>query len=478
MTNKLDNLNLVETRELLASNQTTAVELTQHYLDRIKEANTELNAFITINDHAIKQAKEVDAKIAKTGQVDFLEGVPVAIKDTIVTKGLRTTAGSQILDNYLPPYDATVINKLKERGAIILGKTNCDEFAMGSSNENSGYGPVKNPHDINKVPGGSSGGSAAAVAADLCVYALGTDTGGSVRQPASFCGVVGLKPTYGRVSRNGLIAMVSSFDQVGPLTKTVEDSAIILEAIAGQCPYDSTSLAADVANYSKNIKSDISKMRIALPKQYLSDDLPADIRQQMLSSIEKFTDQGVTIEEIDLPLLDKALAVYYTIMPAEVSANLARFDGVRYGNVAEADELWEVYKQTRGKRFGAEVKRRILIGTYVLSAGYYDAYYKKALQVQRMLKAEFNKVWQNYDAIISPTAPTTAFNIGEMISDPLTMYLTDIYTVVANIIGSPAISIPIGKDKDNMPIGLQLMGEPLAEDKIMKLAWHLENYRG
>ena len=478
MTNKLDNLNLVETRELLASNQTTAVELTQHYLDRIKEANTELNAFITINDHAIKQAKEVDAKIAKTGQVDFLEGVPVAIKDTIVTKGLRTTAGSQILDNYLPPYDATVINKLKERGAIILGKTNCDEFAMGSSNENSGYGPVKNPHDINKVPGGSSGGSAAAVAADLCVYALGTDTGGSVRQPASFCGVVGLKPTYGRVSLNGLIAMVSSFDQVGPLTKTVEDSAIILEAIAGQCPYDSTSLAADVANYSKNIKSDISKMRIALPKQYLSDDLPADIRQQMLSSIEKFTDQGVTIEEIDLPLLDKALAVYYTIMPAEVSANLARFDGVRYGNVAEADELWEVYKQTRGKRFGAEVKRRILIGTYVLSAGYYDAYYKKALQVQRMLKAEFNKVWQNYDAIISPTAPTTAFNIGEMISDPLTMYLTDIYTVVANIIGSPAISIPIGKDKDNMPIGLQLMGEPLAEDKIMKLAWHLENYRG
>ncbi|OIO47768.1 MAG: aspartyl/glutamyl-tRNA amidotransferase subunit A [Parcubacteria group bacterium CG1_02_37_51] len=478
MTNKLDNLNLVQVRELLANGQATAVELTQHYLNRIAEANLELNAFITINDQALEQARGVDQKIAETGQVDFLEGVPVAIKDTIVTKDLRTTAGSQILDNYLPPYSATVINKLENHNAVILGKTNCDEFAMGSSNENSSYGAVKNPHDISKVPGGSSGGSAAAVAADLCVYALGTDTGGSIRQPASFCGVVGLKPTYGRVSRNGLIAMASSFDQIGPITKTVEDVAIIMEAIAGQCPYDATSLGAVVPNYSKMIKEDIVGMRVALPKQYLSADLPKQIRDRMLVSIEKLTDKGVNIEEVDVPLLERALAIYYTIMPAEVSANLARFDGIRYGNVVEAEELWQVYKQTRGQRFGAEVKRRILIGTYVLSAGYYDAYYKKALQVQKMLKAELNDIWQEYDAIISPTTPTTAFELGDKTSDPLTMYLSDIYTVVANIVGSPAISIPVGKDQDSLPIGLQLMGEPLAEGKIMKLAWHLENYRG
>ncbi|MFH1667863.1 MAG: Asp-tRNA(Asn)/Glu-tRNA(Gln) amidotransferase subunit GatA [Candidatus Komeilibacteria bacterium] len=478
MTNKLDNLNLVQARELLANGQTTAVELTQHYLNRIAEANLDLNAFITINDQALEQARGVDQKIAETGQVDFLEGVPVAIKDTIVTKDLRTTAGSQILDNYLPPYNATVINKLIDHNAVILGKTNCDEFAMGSSNENSSYGAVKNPHDIGKVPGGSSGGSAAAVAADLCVYALGTDTGGSIRQPASFCGVVGLKPTYGRVSRNGLIAMASSFDQIGPITKTVEDAAIIMEAIAGHCPYDATSLGEVIPNYSKMIKEDIVGMRVALPKQYLSDDLPKEIRDRMLVSIEKLTDKGVIIEEVDLPLLERALAIYYTIMPAEVSANLARFDGIRYGNVAEAEELWQVYKQTRGQRFGAEVKRRILIGTYVLSAGYYDAYYKKALQVQKMLKAELNGLWQEYDAIISPTTPTTAFELGDKTNDPLTMYLSDIYTVVANIVGSPAISIPVGKDQDGMPIGLQLMGEPLAEGKIMKLAWHLENYRG
>jgi len=477
MVDNLKNLTIVKARELLASQKVTAADLTQYYLHEINARDKDLNSFITLNEQSLDEARKVDDKIAASQSVDYLEGVPATIKDVIVTRDLRTTAGSQILLDYIPPYNSTVVRKLRERGLVILGKTNCDEFAMGSSNENSFYGPVRNPHDLDRVPGGSSGGAAAAVAADLCVYAIGTDTGGSVRQPASFCGVVGLKPTYGRVSRYGLIAMSSSFDQAGPITKTVEDAAIVLQTLAGVDVKDSTTIAKAVPNYVQIMKKDITGMRVAVPKQFFNEGLSPEINKKIQEQIVNLKKQGVIVDEIDLPILEQALAIYYVIMPAEVSANLARFDGIRFGIPALADELWDVYKQTRGKNFGEEVKRRILIGTYVLSAGYYDAYYKKALRVQKVMKYEFSKLWQKYDAILGPTTPTTAFKLGELTGDPLTMYLSDIYTVVANIIGAPAISIPVGKDSQGLPIGLQLMGDAFTEDKILQLAWHIENYR-
>ena len=477
MADDLKNLTIVKARELLASRKVTAADLTQHYLHEINARDKDLNSFISYNEQALDEASIVDEKIAATGQVDFLEGVPAAIKDVIITRDLCTTAGSQILAGYIPPYNSTVMRKLRERGVVVLGKSNCDEFAMGSSNENSSYGPVRNPHALDRVPGGSSGGSAAAVAADLCVYAIGTDTGGSIRQPASFCGVVGLKPTYGRVSRYGLIAMASSFDQAGPITKTVEDAAIVLQALAGIDPKDSTTISRMVPNYVQEMKKDVEGMKVAIPKQFFNEGLSSEINDKLQEQIIKLRKQGVIVDEIDLPILDQALAIYYIIMPAEVSANLAKFDGIRFGTSAPAEELWDVYKQTRGQNFGEEVKRRILIGTYVLSSGYYDAYYKKALQAQNVMKYELSKIWQSYDAILGPSTPTTAFKIGELTSDPLTMYLSDIYTVVANIVGSPAISIPAGKDSSGLPIGLQLMGEDFAEEKILRLAWHIENYR-
>lgn len=473
----LKNLTIVKVRELLAGHKITVEELTQYYLHEINSRDKELNTFISYNDQALDEAKIVDEKIASSGAVDFLEGVPASIKDVIITRDIQTTAGSQILVDYIPPYNSTIMARLRKRGIVVLGKSNCDEFAMGSSNENSSYGPVFNPHDLTRVPGGSSGGSAAAVAADLCVYAIGTDTGGSIRQPASFCGVVGLKPTYGRVSRYGLIAMVSSFDQAGPITKTVEDAAIVLQALAGEDSKDSTTIQKSVPNYVQEMKKNITGMKIAVPKQFFNDGLNKEVGDRIKEQVELLRKQGVIVDEIDLPILDQALAVYYIIMPAEVSANLAKFDGVRFGNVAPAEELWDVYKKTRGRNFGEEVKRRILMGTYVLSAGYYDAYYKKALKVQEVMKYEISKVWQKYDAILGPTTPTTAFKIGELTTDPLTMYLSDIYTVVANIIGSPAISIPVGNDSKGLPIGLQLMGDAFAENKILQLAWHIENYR-
>jgi aspartyl-tRNA(Asn)/glutamyl-tRNA(Gln) amidotransferase subunit A len=477
MSERLANLTLSRIRELLVSGEVSVEDLVNYYLGRINNTSSDLNAFVTINERAIAEAREMDQHIQETGQVDFLEGVPVAIKDVIVTRDLRTTAGSKILSNYNPPYNSTVVRKLRQRGAVILGKVNCDEFAMGSSNENSAYGPVRNPHDRGRVPGGSSGGSAAAVAADLCPYSIGTDTGGSIRQPASFCGVVGLKPTYGRVSRYGLIAMTSSFDVAGPLCRSVEDAAIILEALAGLDKKDSTTIDAPVPDYTQNMKGAVTGMRVALPKQFIGQGLDREVRAAILQAIAILTKQGVVVEEVDVPILDYALAVYYVIMPAEVSANLAKFDGVRYGLAAGADDLWDVYKQTRGQGFGWEVKRRILMGTYVLSAGYYDAYYKKALHLQRVIKSKLADLFSQYDAIIGPTTPTTAFKLGEKINDPLAMYLSDIYTVVANIIGAPAISLPVGQDKHNLPIGLQIVSAPLAEEKIFRLAWNLENYR-
>jgi aspartyl-tRNA(Asn)/glutamyl-tRNA(Gln) amidotransferase subunit A len=477
MSNDLKNLTIVKARELLASHKISVADLTQYYLHEISVRDNDLNSYIGVNDEALQEAREIDDKISASGQVDFLEGIPAAIKDVVITRGIQTTAGSQILSNYIPPYDATIMRKLREKGAVVLGKTNCDEFAMGSSNENSSYGLVRNPINFDRVPGGSSGGSAAAVAADLCVYAIGTDTGGSIRQPASFCGVVGLKPTYGRVSRFGLIAMASSLDQAGPITKTVEDAAIVLQALAGDDEKDSTTVKKPIPNYVQAMKKDIDGMRVAVPKQFFNEGLSPEVGDRIKEQMEILRKQGAIVDEIDLPILEQALAIYYIIMPAEVSANLAKFDGVRFGNPAQADELWDVYKKTRGKNFGDEVKRRILIGTYVLSAGYYDAYYKKALAVQKVMKYEFSKLWQQYDAILGPTTPTTAFKIGELVDDPLTMYLTDIYTVVANIIGSPAISIPVGSDSNDLPIGLQFMGDNFAEDKILQLAWHIENYR-
>ncbi|MFW0862592.1 MAG: Asp-tRNA(Asn)/Glu-tRNA(Gln) amidotransferase subunit GatA [Candidatus Komeilibacteria bacterium] len=477
MENNLKNLTIVKARELLASHEITSEQLTQYYLHEINNRDKELNTFISYNDQALDEARVVDERIASSESVDFLEGVPASIKDVIVTRDIQTTAGSQILADYIPPYNSTVMRKLRKSGVVVLGKSNCDEFAMGSSNENSSYGPVLNPYDLTRVPGGSSGGSAAAVAADLCVYAIGTDTGGSIRQPASFCGVVGLKPTYGRVSRYGLIAMASSFDQAGPITKTVEDAAIVLQALAGEDKKDSTTIQRPVPNYVQDMKKGVAGMKVAVPKQFFNEGLSKEVGDRIKEQIEVLKKLGVTVDEIDLPILDQALAVYYIIMPAEVSANLAKFDGVRFGNPAPAEELWDVYKKTRGRNFGEEVKRRILMGTYVLSAGYYDAYYKKALKVQTVMKYELSKIYQKYDAILGPTTPTTAFKIGELTTDPLTMYLSDIYTVVANIIGSPAISIPVGKDSKGLPIGLQLMGDAFAESKILQLAWHIENYR-
>ena len=477
MNDNFKNLTIVKMRELLSNGQATVLDITKYYLQAINQKDKELNSFISLNDQALAEAKKIDEQIVQSDQVDFLQGVPVAIKDVIVTRGLQTTAGSKILSNYIPPYNATIVDKLYEKGAVVLGKTNCDEFAMGSSNENSAYGLVRNPRDLDRVPGGSSGGSAAAVAADLCVYAIGTDTGGSIRQPASFCGIVGLKPTYGRVSRYGLIAMASSFDQAGPITKTVEDAAIVLQALVGPDKKDSTSSQAKIPDYVQAMKKPVKGMRVAVPKQFFNKGLDSQVNQAVLFQVDNLRKQGVIVEEIDLPILEQVLAIYYIIMPAEVSANLAKFDGIRFGVVNPAKDLWDAYKQTRGENFGDEVKRRILIGTYVLSAGYYNAYYKKALHIQKTIKYELSKLWSQYDAILGPTTPTTAFKIGELTNNPLTMYLSDIYTVVANIVGSPAISMPAGVDSNNLPIGLQLMGDVFNEDKILRLAWHLENYR-
>lgn len=449
-------------------------ELTDSYLQKIAKQNTDLNAYLVINNNVLQEAEDLDRRLIAGENIKPLMGVPVAIKDVIVTKDLVTTAGSLMLKSYQPPYDATVVSKIKERNGLILGKVNCDEFAMGSSNENSAYGPVRNPHNLDCVPGGSSGGSAAAVAADLCAYSLGTDTGGSVRQPASFCGVVGVKPTYGRVSRYGLIAMTSSFDQVGPLCRSVADAAYVLECIAGPDNHDSTTSSRAVDLYSTRLSNSISGMRLALPKQFLAAGLHPSVRKALEQSIALYESMGVSIYEIDLPLLEQVLAIYYIIMPAEVSANLARFDGIRFGQTAIAQSLWEGYKKTRAQGFGNEVKRRNLIGTYVLSAGYYDAYYKKALLVQRQLKIMMDRVWQKYDGLIGPTTPTSAFRLGEKTDDPLTMYLSDIYTVGANIIGAPAISLPVAWDSQNLPIGLQITTQPFSESKMFSLAWHLE----
>lgn len=469
----VQSLTVVEAHNGLKNKEYSAQELTESYLQRIQERTNDVNAYITVTEkEAIAQAKTVDKKIADGGTLHVLEGIPCAIKDNILLEDVRATGGSHILEKYTAVYDATVVNKLKKDGAVFLGKANMDEFAMGGSGETSHYGPTKNPIDLSKVPGGSSSGSAAAVADNQCIYALGSDTGGSIRQPASFCGLVGLKPTYGSVSRYGLMAMASSLDQIGPLTRTVEDAAHVYTAIAGVDPFDGTSVTQTVSVF-ESLDSGVKGVKIGIPKEYFSEGLDPEVEKKVLSAINKLRDQGAEVVEVSLPHTGYELSTYYILMSAEVSSNLARYDGVRYGHREEAGTLVEMYLKTRKEGFNDEVKRRIMLGTFVLSAGYHDEYYKKAQKVRTLIKKDFEKVFDTVDCLITATTPTTAFNLGEKLDDPLTMYLADIFTVSANVAGIPALSMPVG-NVGTMPAGLQIMGAYFDEAMILRVARALE----
>jgi aspartyl-tRNA(Asn)/glutamyl-tRNA(Gln) amidotransferase subunit A len=468
--------NLRDLHELLHKKEVTVTNLVEESFKRIAEVDEKVGAFLRLNkEAALQQAKELDQQIAD-GEVDMEEilfGMPVGIKDNMVTKGLITTAGSQLLSNFEPLYDATVVEKLASANTVTIGKLNMDEFAMGSSNENSSYKQVKNPWDLTRVPGGSSGGSAAAVAAGEVPFSLGSDTGGSIRQPAAFCGVVGLKPTYGRVSRYGLIAFASSLDQIGPITKSVEDNAYVLQKISGYDKRDSTSANMDVPDYLSALNKDIKGMKIGVPKEYLSEGVNEDVKKQVKQALKHLEDLGATWEEVSLPHSKYALATYYLLASSEASANLARFDGVRYGVRKEQENLIETYKQTRTEGFGDEVKRRIMLGTFALSSGYYDAYYKKAQKVRTLIKQDFEDLFLNYDVIVGPTTPTTAFKLGENLNDPLTMYANDILTIPVNLAGVPAISIPCGL-ANGLPVGLQIIGKHFDEESVYRVAHAFE----
>ncbi|MEI7469024.1 MAG: Asp-tRNA(Asn)/Glu-tRNA(Gln) amidotransferase subunit GatA [Chloroflexota bacterium] len=469
----IDHLTVKAVRAGLQKKQFSALELTHAYLKRIHEHNPRLNAYISVNDEeALQQAQAADERIAKGDDTPVL-GLPMAIKDVLSTKGLRTTAGSRMLENYVPTWDATCVANLRSAGAIFLGKTNTDEFAMGSSTENSAYGVTHNPHDESRVPGGSSGGSAVAVAANLCVVALGTDTGGSVRQPAAYCGITGLKNTYGRVSRYGLIAYGSSLDSVGVLAKNAEDAAIVNSVIAGHDPKDSTSIHSPVPNYVDEInslKSKIQNLRIGVPKEYFIGGLQPDVENAVREGVRAFERMGAVVKEISLPTTHLGLPVYYLIATAEASSNLSRFDGVKYGLRVNGDDLIDMYGKTRQAGFGDEVKRRIMLGTYALSAGYYDAYYIRAQKVRTLIKQDFERAYQEVDIIMTPVAPTTAFKIGEKVEDPLQMYLTDVFSVTLNLAGNCGISVPCGFDQQKLPIGMQLMGPALGETQLLSAA--------
>jgi aspartyl-tRNA(Asn)/glutamyl-tRNA(Gln) amidotransferase subunit A len=467
---ELTDLTIAEAHEGLKSKKFSAVDLTRAYLEKIKKSDKEIHAYLSVDeDSALAQAHEADKKIA-AGDCGELTGIPLAVKDNILWEGQQCTAASKMLENYVAPYDATIIKKLKDAGAIFLGKTNLDEFAMGSSTENSAFGATKNPHDITRVPGGSSGGSGAAVAAKEALFALGTDTGGSIRQPASLCGVVGLKPTYGAVSRYGLIAFASSLDQAGPLTKTVGDAKIVFKAIAGKDPMDATS--AEYVFEEKDVS--MKGLRIGVPKEYFSEGLDKQVEQVVRQAIEKAKAAGAEIVEISLPSTEYALACYYIIAPSEASANLSRYDGIKYGLSVPGKDLLDVYLKSKGQGFGEEVKRRIMIGTYTLSSGYYDAYYKKAQEVRERIRQDFKQAFEKVDVIMGPTSPTTAFKIGEKTDDPLSMYLADIYTVSINIAGIPALSMPAGK-VDGLPVGLQIIGNYFEENTLFSVAEQMEN---
>jgi aspartyl-tRNA(Asn)/glutamyl-tRNA(Gln) amidotransferase subunit A len=467
-----------ELHEQLIKKECSAVEITQKALERIQALEPKLHSFLHVTtEKALEQARAVDAKIAAGEEIGLLAGIPIGIKDNLCTQGVPTTCASRILENFVPPYESTVTQKLIDGGAILIGKTNLDEFGMGSSTENSAYQLTNNPWDLSRVPGGSSGGSAAAVAADECVAALGTDTGGSIRQPASFCGVVGIKPTYGLVSRYGVIAYASSLDQVGPLGRTVEDTAIVLNAIAGYDPKDSTSLKVEIPNYTANLTPDFQarKLRIGVIKETMADGLDAVVEKAVSQAIEQLKGLGAEISIISCPNFRYGVPSYYIIAPSEASANLARYDGVKYGFRAEdADNLLSMYTHTRSLGFGAEVKRRIMIGTYALSAGYYDAYYLKAQKVRTLIKQDFENAFKQVDVLVCPTAPTTAFKAGEKISDPLSMYLNDLMTIPVNLAGLPGLSVPCGFDDQGLPIGLQLIGRVLGEEQLFQVAYAYE----
>jgi len=472
----LNSLTIEAVRTAVAEKRTTAAALVEQFYTKIKADDADVHAYLTLSeDRAFAQAKHIDGLVSKGAPLPPLAGVPIGIKDVMVTKGIRTTAGSKILENFVPPYDCTAVARLEAAGAIVLGKMNCDEFAMGSSNENSAYGPVRNPRDKSRVPGGSSGGSAAAVAACTAVATLGSDTGGSIRQPASFCGVVGLMPTYGRVSRYGLIAFASSLDHVGPLTKTVKDAAILLDVIAGHDPLDSTSADVPVPDYEADLAKPIRGFKIGVPREYFGEGLDGEVRAAVEAGIAKLRADGCEIVPISMPHTAYAIPTYYVIATAEASANLARFDGVRYGYRAKgARTLADMYRKSRDEAFGAEVKRRIMLGTYALSSGYYDAYYLKAQRVRTLLTRDFEQAFQKVDAIVTPTAPTPAFKIGEKSDDPLAMYLADIYTVTADLAGVPGISVPCGKTQSGLPIGLQILGRHFDESTVMRVAASIE----
>jgi len=476
-------LSIREVSELIKRKEVSPVELTQSILDRIEGVDSKIHAYITIlREEALRVSKEAEKQISSGTYLGALHGVPISVKDIFIMKGTRTTCGSKILENFVSSYDAMVVEKLKHSGAIIVGKNNMDEFAMGSSTENSYFGPTRNPWDLERVPGGSSGGSAAATSASICFASVGTDTGGSIRQPAALCGIVGLKPTYGRVSRFGMVAFASSLDQGGPLTKTVEDAALMLNVIAGGDARDSTSVHIPVPDYAMQLDGEIKGIRVGVPKEYFIKGIDVEVEGAVKNAIRLIEDLGCPVEEISLPHTEYAVSTYYLIAPSEASSNLARYDGVRYGfRVPDSNSLREMYHRTRAEGFGAEVKRRIMIGTYALSAGYYDAYYLKAQRVRTLIKRDFEEAFKKVDIIITPTSPEVAFKIGEKTDDPLKMYLSDIFTIPCNLAGLPGISIPCGFTSGGLPIGLQFLGRPFDEETILRVAHAYElrtNWRG
>jgi aspartyl-tRNA(Asn)/glutamyl-tRNA(Gln) amidotransferase subunit A len=468
----LTSLTIDAARSVVQQRQISARALAEAHYARIQKEDGQVGAFLTLSkERALKQADRIDRMAAEGKPLPALGGVPVGIKDVMVTRGVRTTAGSKILANYIPPYDCTAVARMEAAGAVVLGKMNCDEFAMGSSNENSAFHPVRNPRDLTRVPGGSSGGAAAAVAADMAVVTLGSDTGGSIRQPASFCGVVGLMPTYGRVSRNGLIAFASSLDHIGPLAKTVKDAAIALRTIAGRDPMDSTSADLPVPDYVAELDKPVRGLKIGVAKEYFGEGLDDEVGQAVEAAIDKLKRLGCEIVAVSLPHTPYAIPTYYLVATAEASSNLARYDGVRYSYRAPGvKSLAEMYRRSRDEGFGAEVKRRIMLGTYALSAGYYDAYYLKAQKVRTLLVRDFEEAFRKVDAIVTPTSPTAAFRLGEKSNDPLAMYLADVYTVTADLAGIPGISVPCGETKEKLPIGLQILGKHFDEATILRVA--------
>ncbi len=465
-----------ELHQQLINKERSAIEIAQEFLQRIQDLEPKLHSFLRITEEqALNQAQQVDAQIAAGENIGLLAGIPIGIKDNLCTQGIPTTCGSRILENFVPPFESTVTTRLAAAGAVMVGKTNLDEFAMGSSTENSAYQLTANPWDLARVPGGSSGGSAAAVAANECVVALGSDTGGSIRQPASLCGVVGMKPTYGLVSRYGLVAYASSLDQIGPFGQSVEDAAILLGAIAGYDAQDSTSLKVEVPDYTQSLKPDLKGMKIGVIQETFGDGLDPEVKAVVEGAIAQLKDLGAEIQEISCPRFRYGLPTYYIIAPSEASANLARYDGVKYGfRKPDAETLMEMYTKTRAEGFGPEVKRRIMIGTYALSAGYYDAYYLKAQKVRTLIKQDFETAFESVDVLVCPTAPTTAFKAGEKTADPLSMYLSDLMTIPVNLAGLPGLSLPCGFDRQGLPIGLQIIGNVLREDQVLQTAYAYE----